>query len=186
VSTRASATGTIGKRLIYTVPALVFLAIAVMFFVGLGRDPQIVPSALIGKPVPRFALPPLLESKPGLESADLSGRVVLVNLFASWCLPCREEHPLLNRLAAQGVTLYGIDYKDKPDAARGWLENLGDPYQRIGADRDGRAAIDWGVYGVPETFVVDAAGTIQYKQVGPLTPDAINDKILPLLHRLSK
>jgi cytochrome c biogenesis protein CcmG, thiol:disulfide interchange protein DsbE len=170
---------------LFILPALIFAGLAAAFYAGLGRDPSIVPSALIGKPVPDFALQPLLGGKPGLASADLKARPVLVNMFASWCVPCRAEHPLLMRLASQGVPIYGIDYKDKPQDAMAWLGELGDPYQRLAADPAGTAALDWGVYGVPETFVVDAAGTIRFKQVGPLTIDVIDDTILPLLKRLA-
>jgi cytochrome c biogenesis protein CcmG/thiol:disulfide interchange protein DsbE len=174
------------KRLLYLLPALLFLALAAAFWRGIGRDPSMLPSALLGKPVPSFALPPLLAEKPGLATADLKGGPVLVNVFASWCVPCRAEHPLLMRLASEGVVLYGIDYKDKRDDARQWLGELGDPYARLGADEGGKVAIDWGVYGVPETFVVDGAGTIRYKQVGPLSAAIIEDSILPLMKRLAK
>jgi cytochrome c biogenesis protein CcmG, thiol:disulfide interchange protein DsbE len=174
------------KRLLFLLPALLFLALAAAFWRGIGRDPSLVPSALVGKPAPSFELPPLLPGKPGLATADLRGKPVLVNVFASWCVPCRAEHPLLMRLAADGATLYGIDYKDKPEDARQWLDGLGDPYQKIGADNSGGVAIDWGVYGVPETFVVDRTGTIRYKRVGPLDAEAIDGTILPLLKELAR
>ncbi|HYB10849.1 MAG TPA: DsbE family thiol:disulfide interchange protein [Alphaproteobacteria bacterium] len=174
------------KRLVYIAPLLVFAAIAVFFFAGLGRDPAIVPSALIDKPAPKFNLPALIDGKPGLSSADLKGKPVLVNVFASWCVPCKEEHPILMDLAKEGVVLYGIDYKDKPEDARQLLAAMGDPYERIGADRDGSTGIDWGVYGVPETYVVDSTGTIRYKQVGPLDREAVEGVIRPLLSRLAK
>ena len=112
--------------------------------------------------------------------------VKLVNVFASWCAPCRTEHPQLMRLARDGVELYGIDYKDEPEAARQWLAGLGNPFARIGVDRGGQVAIDWGVYGVPETFIVDAKGVIRFKQVGPITPEVLNTTILPLVRRLSQ
>jgi cytochrome c biogenesis protein CcmG/thiol:disulfide interchange protein DsbE len=166
-------------------PALVFFGLALVFLIGLGRDPAIVPSALIDRPVPSFELPALLAAKPGFASADLGGKLKLVNVFASWCVPCRAEHPQLMRLEREGVELYGINYKDEPDAARQWLASLGDPYARIGADRNGRVGIDWGVYGVPETFLVDGKGVIRYKHVGPITPEALNDTILPLLKTLA-
>lgn len=174
------------RRLLFILPILLFLGLAVAFYAGLGRDPSIVPSALIGKPVPSFTLPALVEDRPGFGTADLKGKPVLVNVFASWCVPCRAEHPVLMRLAEQGIELYGMNYKDKPEDARTWLANLGNPYKRIGADRAGTVGLDWGVYGVPETFVIDRGGMIQYKQVGPLTPEVVNGKILPLLRRLSK
>jgi cytochrome c biogenesis protein CcmG/thiol:disulfide interchange protein DsbE len=156
------------------------------FFAGLGHDPSLVPSALIDKPAPSFKLPALLDGKPGLSSADLKGKVTLVNVFASWCVPCKEEHPLLMGLAKDGVVLYGIDYKDKPEAARQLLAAMGNPYDRVGADSDGSTGIDWGVYGVPETYVVDSTGTIRYKQVGPLNREVIDNAILPLVRRLAK
>lgn len=174
------------KRLLFIIPALVFVGLAVMFAAGLRHDPSIVPSALIDKPAPPFALAPLLDDKPGFATVDLKGKVTLVNVFASWCVPCRAEHPLLARLAQAGPALYGIDYKDKPEDARRWLASLGDPYERIGADREGHVAIDWGVYGVPETFIVDRDGIIRYKQVGPLSADALESTILPLVRRLSQ
>ena len=174
------------KRLLFIVPALVFIALAAMFAAGLRHDPSIVPSALIDKPAPPFALAPLLDDKPGFATVDLMGKVTLVNVFASWCVPCRAEHPLLARLAQAGVALYGIDYKDKPEDARRWLAGLGDPYERIGADQEGHVAIDWGVYGVPETFLVDRDGIIRHKQVGPLTAEAVDETILPLVRQLSQ
>ncbi len=175
-----------GRRFLFILPGLVFLALVAAFYAGLGRDPALVPSALIGKPVPQFALPALLDGGAGLRTADLKGKVVLVSVFASWCVPCRAEHPFLMRLAKEGVELDGIDYKDKPEDGRLWLRDLGDPYKRIGADLDGKVGLDWGVYGVPETFVVDREGTIRYKQVGPLSPNDISDTILPLVRQLSK
>lgn len=174
-------------RLRHLLPALLFAAIAVAFAVGLGLDPKRVPSPLIDKPAPVFALPPLLDGVPGLATADLAGKVALVNVFASWCLPCRAEHPLLMRLAeSEGVTVFGINYKDKPEDARAWLAELGNPYRRIGIDRDGKAGIEWGVYGVPESFVVDAQGRIRYKWVGPLAPNVLEEKILPILREVAE
>jgi len=174
------------RRLLFILPVVVFLALGAAFYLSLAHDPSIVPSALIDKPVPQFALPALLDGGAGLASDDLKGSVVVVNVFASWCVPCRAEHPLLMRLAKEGVELVGIDYKDRPEDARRWLDNLGDPYKRIGADREGAVAIDWGVYGVPETFVVDRDATIRYKQVGPLSAGDVNDTILPLVRRLAR
>jgi len=174
-------------RPIYLLPVAIFVAIAGALFVGLSpdRNPQVVPSALIDKPVPTFALPPLQGRTLGLASDDLKGEVALVNVFASWCGPCRVEHPLLMDLAGKRVVkVHGINYKDKPEAAADWLARLGDPYTRTGADRDGRVSIDWGVYGVPETFVVDREGRIRYKHVGPLMPEDLEQKILPLIRRL--
>ena len=180
-----SATDLSRRRLLYLLPLGIFGGMAAMFAVGLRRDPSTLPSALIGKPVPTFALPPLQGRPLGLSSEDLKGHVSLVNVFASWCAPCRQEHPLFLDLSKRGtVPIYGINYKDRPEDASAWLAELGDPYRRIGADRDGRVSIDWGVYGLPETFVIDRAGTIAYKQVGLLTSETLNGTILPLVERL--
>jgi cytochrome c biogenesis protein CcmG/thiol:disulfide interchange protein DsbE len=174
------------RHLLFILPLLLFLGLAAAFIAGLGRDPRAVPSALIGKPVPEFALPALLNDRPGLATADLKGGVVLVNVFASWCVPCRVEHPLLMGLAKKGVEFDGIDYKDDPEDAKLWLTNLGNPYKHLGTDSAGAVGIDWGVYGVPETFVIDRAGIIRFKQVGPLSADVIDDTIMPLVSELSK
>jgi len=179
--------GGVQRRLLYILPPLGFLALAALFWVGLGRDPGVLPSALIDQPVPEFDLPPLKDDKPGLASADLTGEVSLVNVFASWCIPCRVEHPIITRLAERDdVAVFGLNYKDKPEDAKAWLAELGDPYDRIGADRDGRVGIDWGVYGVPETFVVGRDGRIRYKHVGPLTAEAVAERILPLVEELRR
>ena len=172
------------RRLFYVLPILLFVVLAGYFGLGLLRDPSVLPSALIDLPAPAFSLPGLA-GKPGLATADLAGSVALVNFFASWCAPCRVEHAMLMRLAAEGgVALYGIDYKDKPEDALRLLAQLGDPYRRIGVDRGGRTFIDFGAYGVPETYVIDRAGRIRYRQVGPLTQDDYDAKILPLLKQL--
>jgi cytochrome c biogenesis protein CcmG/thiol:disulfide interchange protein DsbE len=172
------------RRLVYILPVLLFVVVAGYFFLGLQRDPSLLPSALIDKPSPAFALPGL-GVKPGFASADLAGKVVLVNFFASWCAPCRVEHPLLMRLAEEGkVVLWGIDYKDKPEDASRLLAQLGDPYGRIGVDESGRTAIDFGVYGVPETYVVDKEGRIRYRQVGPISPETWDRVLLPLVKQL--
>jgi cytochrome c biogenesis protein CcmG/thiol:disulfide interchange protein DsbE len=171
------------SRLLLFGPAVLFLALVAAFALGLGRDPKLVPSPLIGKPVPDFALPPVKGRSLGLAAADLKGQVSLVNVFASWCVACREEHPVLMRLRAQ-VPIHGLNYKDKPDDAARWLDGMRDPYTRTGADIDGRVAIDWGVYGVPETFVVDARGRIAFKQVAPITSEILEETILPLVARL--
>jgi cytochrome c biogenesis protein CcmG, thiol:disulfide interchange protein DsbE len=172
------------RRLFYVLPILLFVVLAGYFFLGLKRDPSLLPSALLDKPAPEFVLPGI-GGQPGLAHADLAGRVTLVNFFASWCAPCRMEHPLLMRLAGEGrIALYGIDYKDKPEDAARLLAQLGDPYKRIGVDRDGRTAIDFGVYGVPETYVLDKEGRIRFRQVGPISAADYDDKILPLLKQL--
>jgi cytochrome c biogenesis protein CcmG, thiol:disulfide interchange protein DsbE len=174
------------RGLIFGLPAVVFALLAGGFYVGLGIDSNVLPSALIDQPAPTFALPPLPGEERGFSSADLTGQVSLVNVFASWCAPCRLEHPVLNALAqSKRVPIYGIDYKDKPDVALAWIAELGNPYARIGAD-DGRVGIDWGVYGVPETFIVDRVGRIRYKHVGPLTRNDVERTILPLVARLKR
>jgi cytochrome c biogenesis protein CcmG/thiol:disulfide interchange protein DsbE len=173
------------SRLALYGPTVVFLAVVVTFVMGLDRDRDTLPSPLVGKPVPAFSLPPVRGRDLGLASSDLKGGVSLVNVFASWCVACREEHPVLMWLRAQGtVPVHGLNYKDKPDDAARWLDAMGDPYTRTGADLDGRVAIDWGVYGVPETFVVDRQGRIAFKQVGPITPSILETVILPLVLRL--
>jgi cytochrome c biogenesis protein CcmG/thiol:disulfide interchange protein DsbE len=162
-----------------------FLAVVVAFVVGLDQDTDVLPSPLIGKPIPMFTLPPVKGRSLGLAAGDLKGEVSLVNVFASWCVACREEHPVLMRLRAQGtVPINGLNYKDKPDDAARWLDAMGDPYTRTGADIDGRVAIEWGVYGVPETFVVDRQGRIALKRVGPITPAILETVILPLISTL--
>jgi cytochrome c biogenesis protein CcmG/thiol:disulfide interchange protein DsbE len=175
------------SRLLFALPVLAFVGLVITFLAGLGRDPSLVPSPLVGRHVPAFTLPPLAGRKRGLSSADLVGQVSLVNVFASWCLACRDEHPLLLALKQQGIVpIAGIDYKDAPADAARWLAAAGDPYSRIGADLSGRVAIDWGVYGVPETFVVGPDGRVAYKQVGPITPAVLTGKILPLIARLRR
>lgn len=173
------------SRLLFLLPVLVFIGLAVTFIAGLKDDPRLVPSPLIGKEAPSFDLPPAAGQTRGLSSADLKGRVTLVNVFASWCVACRDEHALLLALKQQGsVPIEGIDYKDAPADAAQWLAAMGDPYDRIGADATGRVAIDWGVYGVPETFLVGPDGHIAYKQVGPVTAQVLRRKILPLVAQL--
>jgi cytochrome c biogenesis protein CcmG/thiol:disulfide interchange protein DsbE len=174
------------RRLLYVLPVLVFAGIAVYLGVGLTRDPHTLPSAMIDQPAPEFDLAGL-GGKPGLAKRDLEGQVTLVNFFASWCGPCRIEHPMLMRLAEEGkVRLDGIAYKDKPEDSLRFLGQLGDPYRRIGVDRDGRVAIDFGVYGVPETYVIDKQGRIRYRQVGPLSVEDWEKKVAPLLKELSR
>jgi cytochrome c biogenesis protein CcmG, thiol:disulfide interchange protein DsbE len=174
------------RRWLYLLPAAVFALMAAGFYIGLSRDPDVLPSPLIDEPAPQFDLPPLPGSAKGLSTADLRGGVSLVNVFASWCVPCRAEHKVLAAFAAlKRVPIYGIDYKDKPMAAADWLAELGNPYAQIGAD-DGQTAIAWGVYGVPETFLVDGNGRIRYKHVGPLTQADIDKEILPRIGRLQQ
>ncbi|MEQ8746166.1 DsbE family thiol:disulfide interchange protein [Pyruvatibacter sp.] len=168
------------------IPVSIFAALAVLLYLALfWGDPSEVPSALVGQPVPEFALPPVegLAGVPGFTNEDLAtGAVTIVNVWASWCVPCRTEHPLLVQLAARDdVRLVGLNYKDAPENARRFLGTLGNPFVAVGSDRTGRTAIDWGVYGVPETFIVDGAGIIRFKHVGPLEPGDIENVILPAL-----
>lgn len=174
-------------RLGVLVPLLLFLGLAVLFAIGLTLNPREVPSPLIGKPVPEFSLPPVKGRVLGLSSADLKGEVSLVNVFASWCTACREEHPLFMELKEKNVVpVHGLNYKDKPADAERWLNELGNPYTRTGADINGRVGIDWGVYGVPETFVIGRDGRIAYKHIGALTPKVLREKIIPLIDNLRK
>jgi cytochrome c biogenesis protein CcmG/thiol:disulfide interchange protein DsbE len=175
-------------RFLYLLPLVVFGALALLFLIRLfAGDPSRVPSALIGRPVPAFTLDPLPglthegQPVPGLSDADLKGRVTVVNVWASWCVPCRQEHPALVELAKNpGVRVVGINYKDNPENARRFLGSLGNPFAAVGMDPNGRAAINWGVYGVPETFAVGSDGTIRHKHIGPLMPEqmpAFMDKV---------
>jgi cytochrome c biogenesis protein CcmG/thiol:disulfide interchange protein DsbE len=176
-----------GIHLTHVIPLVVFAGLAVAFAIGLTLDPREIPSVLIGKPVPEFDLPPVKGRTLGLSEKDLEGEVSLVNVFASWCTACLEEHPLLMKLARENViTIHGLNYKDKPDDAARWLDRLGDPYTRTGADRDGRVAIDWGVYGVPETFIVDRKGRIAHKHIGVLTKETLNNEIIPIIYDLRR
>lgn len=169
----------------FAVPLAVFLSLAVFLAIGLTRDPSTLPSALVGKPAPEFTLPPLDgRDQHGLSRADLGGRPMLVNVFASWCVPCRIEHPVISHLAEQGVVVQAINYKDRPEDAKAWLAELGDPFTHLGADRTGRVGIDFGVYGVPETYVIDKDGHVAYRHVGPLQPRDVERTILPLLEQL--
>lgn len=180
------------RRLVFLAPALIFAVLAGYFLWGLnpGRDPNVIPSALIDQPVPAFEAGPIrgLEEIPGLATGDLqSGQVSLVNFFASWCIPCQAEHPLLMDLAASGeVAIQGMNYKNRPEDARPWLARLGNPYERIGADESGRIGIDWGVSGVPETFVIDAEGRIRYRHWGPIDQRALDETIMPLVRELQQ
>lgn len=176
-----------GTRLAGYIPLLVFFVMAVFLGIGLTMDPREIPSPLIGKPAPDFNLPPVKGRTLGLATADLRGQVSIVNVFASWCVACREEHPIMMELSKAGIVpIHGLNYKDKPEDAQAWLDQLGDPYTRTGADISGRVAIDWGVYGVPETFIVDRDGRIAYKHIGPVTPEALRDKIMPVIARLKQ
>ncbi len=161
------------RKFLLLLPLLIFAGIVVLFLKGLSGDPSTLPSVLINKPVPAFALPAVDQlGVPGVSDIDLkSGHVTVVNIWASWCVPCRQEHPVLMGLAKRGdISLVGINNKDQADNARRFLGALGQPFAAVGADTDGRVSIDWGGYGVPETFIVDGQGVIRYKHVGPLSP----------------
>ena len=169
------------------VPIAMLALLVALLAIGLQRDPREIPSPLIGKPVPHFELAPVRGRALGLSSTDLKGEVSLVNVFASWCVACRDEHPLLMQLKREGlVPIHGLDYKDQPADAQKWLDDMGDPYTRTGADIDGRVGIDWGVYGVPETFVIDRDGRIAYKHIGPITPQFVEQTLRPLIARLRR
>lgn len=165
----------------YAIPVVVLGILVVLLAIGLRLDPREVPSPLIGKPAPAFQLPLLDAEGKMLGTADLAGRPLLVNFFASWCAGCKVEHPLLMQLAQQGVEIVGMDYKDEPADARRWLQRNGNPYRQVVLDREGQAGLDWGVYGVPETYVLGADGRVLFKQVGPMTPQAWERDIRPLL-----
>ena len=180
------------RRLGVVLPLIIFAAITALFFVALfSGDPSKLPSALIGKPVPEFVLPPVEGLKsgsdqvPGFTNQDLAkGEVSLVNVWASWCGPCHVEHPFLTQLAERGdIAMYGLNYKDNASAARRFLGRYGNPYKAVGQDDNGRIAINWGVYGVPETFIVDGAGRIVFKHVGPLDANVIENRLLPAVEK---
>jgi len=168
-------------KLRFLIPAVVLAGLVAMFAIGLQRDPSKVPSPLIGKPAPAFDLPTPEGAR--LTPAQLRGEPVLVNFWASWCTPCLQEHPLLMELARSGVKVVGLNYKDDPQAAQQWLARHGNPFAVIAQDRAGRAGLDWGVYGVPETFVLDAQGTIRHKQIGPMTREAWQTDVAALVQK---
>jgi cytochrome c biogenesis protein CcmG/thiol:disulfide interchange protein DsbE len=169
------------------VPLAIFLAVVVFLYVGLGRDPREVPSPLVGKAAPAFELPVLAQPEKRFAPADMKGKVWLLNVWASWCVSCREEHPVLVELAGKRVVpVVGLNYKDKDDQAKEWLKRFGNPYDLSVVDADGRIGIDYGVYGVPETYLIDGNGVIRYKQIGPLTPAILAQKVLPLAKELQR
>ena len=173
------------KRFWFLIPLAAFLALAVVLAVGLKLDPREVPSPLIDKPAPKFTLQRLDDGAKTIRLDDLRGKVWVLNVWASWCVACREEHPLLVEFAKKRVVpLYGLNYKDKRDDAKAWLARFGNPYDASLFDDEGRVGIDFGVYGVPETFVIDQNGVIRLKHIGPLTPDVLATKIEPLLKKL--
>lgn len=180
------------SNLVRVLPVVVFAIVAGFFAVALrSGDPSRLPSTLVGRPVPQTTFPPIegleLDGKPvpGFSSADLAkGKVSVVNYWASWCQPCVEEHPFLEQLKEEaGVDIYGVNYKDQADAARRFVGRFGNPYSAVGTDKDGRGAIDWGVYGTPETFIVNGKGEVVYKHVGPISADSLTTKLLPLIQK---
>jgi cytochrome c biogenesis protein CcmG/thiol:disulfide interchange protein DsbE len=166
-------------------PLVLFAVLVVLLGIGLTKDPRLVPSPLIDKAMPAFSLPRLHEADRTLGSTDLRGQVFLLNVWASWCVACRAEHPILLELAKSGqVTIYGLNYKDQREDALRWLDFYGDPYTTSAYDLEGKVGIDFGVYGVPETFIVDQNGIIRYKQIGPITEEVLNKKIIPFINQL--
>jgi cytochrome c biogenesis protein CcmG/thiol:disulfide interchange protein DsbE len=175
------------RRLIFLLPLALFLIVAGYFALSLrpGRNPQELPSAMIDKPMPKIDLP-TLDGTGRLNGKAFKGRVVMVNFFASWCVPCRAEQPILLRLKSENIVpVYGIAYKDKVADTQHFLAQLGDPFQAIGVDQGGKLALDFGVYGVPETYVIDTSGRIRYRQVGPVSPDVLEGTIFPLIQQLA-
>lgn len=171
----------------YLVPLGVFAMLVAVLAIGLNRNPRLIPSPLIGKPAPQFSLPQLAHPKRMLSRKDLLGKVTLFNVWASWCVSCRDEASVLDALSKRKIVpIYGLNYKDQRASALEWLKVFGNPYVVNAFDHKGNVAINWGVYGVPETFVVDAKGIIRYKQIGPVTPEVLRNKILPLVRRLQR
>ncbi len=175
------------RRVLLILPVAIFAILVVVLGVLTlqtqdGRDPSLIPSPLVGKPAPDFILPALAEDIPGGFATDnLRGEVTMVNFFASWCIPCLAEHPLITRLSEDGLAVYGVNHRDTVEDATKWLKKNGNPYNAVGADPDGRVSLDWGVTGLPETFIINAEGIITYKHAGPITPDVLKDTILPKL-----
>ena len=171
----------------FLLPLGIFVALVLFLGIGLRLNPREIPSPFIGKSAPAFKLTQLHEPAKTISPQDMAGQVWLLNVWASWCVSCRVEHPVLMELAKQGIVpILGLNYKDKRDAGAGWLRQFGNPYKLSAFDADGRVGIDYGVYGVPETFVIDKLGVIRLKHVGPLTTQVINDKLLPLIKELNR
>jgi cytochrome c biogenesis protein CcmG, thiol:disulfide interchange protein DsbE len=171
----------------FALPIAIFAALIALLGVGLTLNPREVPSPLVGKPAPHFDLPQLHTAAKTFSEKDVLGKVWVLNVWASWCVSCREEHPVLLDLARSGaVPIYGLDYKDKREDGLAWLKTMGDPYRLSIFDADGRVGIDYGVYGVPETYVIDKQGVIRYKRIGALTPDIVKEKLLPLVQELGR
>ncbi|HXC72473.1 MAG TPA: DsbE family thiol:disulfide interchange protein [Pyrinomonadaceae bacterium] len=171
----------------YLIPLALFLVLVVFLAIGLTRNPNELPSALIDKPAPTFRLPQLKQPDKTFSAEDMRGKVWMLNVWASWCVACRDEHPFMFEYQKSGaVPIYGLNYKDRPEDALGWLSELGDPYLLSAVDLDGRVAIDYGVYGAPETYIIDKKGTIRLKHVGPVMPDVWEKKILPMVQELNR
>ena len=167
------------------IPLAIFIGLVAFLAIGLTLKPREIPSPLIDKPAPAFSLPQLQQPEAQLKLADMQGKVWLLNVWASWCVACREEHPVLIDFATRGVLpIIGLNYKDKRDDALGWLRQFGDPYTLSIVDADGRVGIDYGVYGVPETFLIDSKGRIRHKHIGPLTPEVLETELLPRIKEL--
>ena len=170
----------------YLIPLVAFIVLVVFLAIGLKLDPKHIPSPFIGKPAPQFDLPVLHNPQQRITTADLKGQIWLLNVWASWCVSCRAEHEVVKRFVAMGeAPVYGLNYKDKPEDGKAWLAALGNPYKSSLIDINGDVGIDWGVYGVPETFVIDKQGIVRYKQVGPLTDTIVDEKIIPLLREIN-
>jgi cytochrome c biogenesis protein CcmG/thiol:disulfide interchange protein DsbE len=171
----------------FAIPLVLFILLVAFLAVGLRHDPHEVPSPLIDKPGPAFQLSQLKDPAKSFSAQDMRGKVWLLNVWASWCVTCRDEHPLLIQYSRSGaLPIYGLNYKDKRDDALSWLGELGDPYVLSVSDTDGRVGVDYGVYGAPETYLIDRDGIIRFKQIGPVTPDVWQEKILPLAQQLNK
>jgi cytochrome c biogenesis protein CcmG/thiol:disulfide interchange protein DsbE len=183
---RPAATSSAKGRWRYFIPLIVVVLLLVVLGVGLKLDPREVPSPFIGKPAPAFSLPRLDQPQQPISKADMQGKVWLLNVWASWCVTCREEHPVLLSLSKTGVVpIVGLNYKDERDDGLRWLSQFGNPYQTSAYDHDGKTGIDYGVYGVPETFVIDKHGIVRYKQIGAVTDEALKEKILPMVSKLN-
>ena len=175
------------RYLFFLIPLGLFLVLVMFLAIGLTRDPRVVPSPLVSKAAPTFRLPQLKEPSKTFSPDEMRGKVWVMNVWASWCVSCRDEHPLLIEYAKSGaVPIYGLNWKDRREDALAWLDELGDPYVASAADLDGRVAIDYGVYGAPESYLIDQAGVIEYKYVGPITPDIWKSEFLPRIQRLNR
>ena len=173
------------KRWVYLMPLGLFVVLMVFFFYGLGLNPRLIPSPLIGQPTPEFALPKLSNPEELFQQTDLKGEVSLLNIWATWCTSCRQEHPVLMKIAeSKQVPIYGLYYKDDPALGVSWLNDYGNPYQENAVDVDGKVGIEWGAYGTPETFVIDQQGIIRHKHVGPISWHEWENELLPLINSL--